>query len=80
MAEMAALCREFAISRKTGYKIFDHRDSDAVSTWQTLEFGSCATWCEVEYRRFDWASRSLKREFEEVIMVEVRIEEMFGSD
>jgi hypothetical protein len=28
----------------------------------------------------DWASRSLKREFELVIMVEVLIEEMFGSD
>ena len=28
----------------------------------------------------DWASRSLQREFELVIMVEVRIEEMFGSD
>jgi hypothetical protein len=26
------------------------------------------------------ASRSLKREFEEVIMVEVLIEEMYGSD
>jgi transposase len=38
------------------------------------------TWCEVEHRAFDGASRSLKREFEEVIMVEVLIEEMFGSD
>ena len=38
------------------------------------------TWREVERRPLDWASRSLKREFEVVIMVEVRIEEMFGSD
>jgi hypothetical protein len=28
----------------------------------------------------EWASRSLKREFELVIMVEVWIEEMFRSD
>jgi hypothetical protein len=33
-------------------------------------------WCEVERRASDWASRSLKREFELLIMVEVRIEEM----
>ena len=38
------------------------------------------TWREVERRALDWASRSLEREFEEVIMVEIRIEEMFGSD
>jgi hypothetical protein len=38
------------------------------------------TWREVERRALDGASRSLKREFEEVIMVEVLIEEMFGSD
>jgi hypothetical protein len=38
------------------------------------------TWREVERRPFDWASRSLKREFELVIMVEVQIEEMFRSD
>ncbi len=38
------------------------------------------TWREVERRPNDWASRSLKREFEEVIMVEDLIEEMFGSD
>ena len=38
------------------------------------------TWCEVERRELDWASRSLQREFEEVIMVEVQIEEMYGSD
>jgi hypothetical protein len=31
-------------------------------------------------RPLDWASRSLQREFEEVIMVEVVIGEMFGSD
>jgi hypothetical protein len=34
------------------------------------------TWCEVERRALDGASRSLQREFEEVIMVEVLIEEM----
>ena len=38
------------------------------------------TWREVERRPLDWASRSLKGEFEVVIMVEVMIEEMFGSD
>jgi hypothetical protein len=38
------------------------------------------TWREVERRAVEWASRSLKREFELVIMVEVRIEEMYGSD
>jgi hypothetical protein len=38
------------------------------------------TWREVARRPLDWASRSLKREFEVVIMVEVMIEEMFGSD
>jgi hypothetical protein len=35
---------------------------------------------EVECRPHGWASRSLQREFEEAIMVEVQIEEMFGSD
>jgi hypothetical protein len=38
------------------------------------------TWRELKRRLDDWASRSLQREFEEVIMVEVLIEEMFGSD
>ena len=38
------------------------------------------TWREVEHRALDGASRSLQREFEEVIMVEVMIEEMSGSD
>src|SRR5216683_489579 len=38
------------------------------------------TWREVKRRPNDWASRSLKREFEVVIMVEVLIGEMFGSD
>ena len=38
------------------------------------------TWREVERRPHDWASRSLQREFEVVIMVEVLIEEMVGSD
>jgi hypothetical protein len=52
----------------------------------SLEFGSYAgtartrTWREVKRRPLDWASRSLQREFELVIMVEVRIEEMYGSD
>ena len=36
------------------------------------------TWCEIEHRPLGGASRSLQREFEQVIMVEVRIEEMFG--
>ena len=35
---------------------------------------------KVELRASDWASRSLQREFELVIMVEVLIEEMFRSD
>jgi len=34
----------------------------------------------VEHRLIDWASRSLQREFEEVIMVEALIDEMSGSD
>ena len=39
------------------------------------------TWREVGRRAHDWASRSLARgEFEVVIMVEVLIEEMFGSE
>ncbi len=52
----------------------------------SVKFGSYAgqlgtrTWREVERRPHDWASRSLNREFEEVIMVEVSIEEMSGSD
>jgi Transposase IS116/IS110/IS902 family len=33
-----------------------------------------------KHRPHDWASRSLQREFEEVIMVEVTIEEMHRSD
>jgi hypothetical protein len=37
-------------------------------------------WREVGRRPLDWASRSLQREFEEVIMVEVLIGEMVGSD
>ena len=38
------------------------------------------TWREVKHRELGWASRSLKGEFEEVIMVEVQIEEMPRSD
>ena len=38
------------------------------------------TWCKVERRPLDWASRSLQREFAEVILVEVRIAEMSRSD
>ncbi len=38
------------------------------------------TWCELEHCVFDWASRSLQREFELVIMVELLIGEMYGSD
>ena len=38
-------------------------------------------WCAVNHRRNDWASRSPSTgEFEEVIMIEVAIEEMVGSD
>jgi hypothetical protein len=40
---------------------------------------SYRTWREVGRRPHDWASRSLQREFEEVIMVEVLIEEMSRS-
>ena len=37
--------------------------------------------CEVDHRPNDWASRSSQKgEFEEVIMIEVRIEEMVGSN
>lgn len=38
------------------------------------------TWCEIDHRPNGWASRSLKREFEVVIMVDLAIGEMFGSD
>ena len=37
-------------------------------------------WRVVERRPLDWALRSLQREFELLIIVEVRIEEMFRSD
>jgi hypothetical protein len=38
-------------------------------------------WCAVNHRRNDWVSRSLfTGEFEVVIMIEVAIEEMVGSD
>src|SRR2546423_3932267 len=37
-------------------------------------------WCEINHRPVDWASRSLTREFERVIMVDVLIGEMVGSD
>ena len=44
--------------------------------WHGLEsVGTCA----VEHHPFDWASRSLRRESEEVIVVEVLIAEMFRS-
>jgi hypothetical protein len=39
----------------------------------------CRT-CGIIIKAHDGASRSLKREFELVIMVEVLIEEMFRSD
>jgi CIC family chloride channel protein len=42
--------------------------------------GSGRTWCEVECRALDGASRSLQRESELVIMVEVRIAGRYGSD
>src|SRR2546430_4622596 len=35
---------------------------------------------EINHRPVDWASRSLTREFEHVIMVDVLIGEMVGSD
>ena len=53
---------------------------------QSLQFGSHAgepglqPWCEVNHRPLDWASRSLTRKFEVVIMVERAIGEMVGSD
>jgi len=39
-------------------------------------------WCEVDHRLSDWAPRSLTkvRDFEVVIMVDVLIGEMVGSD
>src|SRR5207302_7580501 len=48
----------------------------SVRTWESPKSGMA----EVERRPHDWASRSLQREFEEVIMVEVVIEEMSRSD
>jgi hypothetical protein len=53
-----------------------HRRWSSVRTRDS----SVRTWREVERRALDGASRSLKREFEEVIMVEVLIGEMFRSD
>jgi hypothetical protein len=44
------------------------------STWKSRRVS------EVGRRPLDWASRFLQREFEVVIMVEVLIGEMFGSD
>jgi hypothetical protein len=38
------------------------------------------TWREIARRPLDWASRSLQRELEVVIMVEVLIGEMFGVE
>jgi transposase len=52
----------------------------------SLEFGSYADSSRSDkvggrtHRAGDWASRSLRREVEQVILVEVRIDEMFGSD
>src|SRR6266576_6586046 len=37
-------------------------------------------WCEINHRPVDWASRSRSTEFEHVIMVDVLIGEMVGSD
>ncbi len=37
-------------------------------------------WCEVNHRPLDWTSRSLRREFEVVIMIDVATGEMVGSD
>jgi hypothetical protein len=48
----------------------------------TLRCGRTARyrkWREVERGALDWASRSLRREFEEVILVDVLIEAVVGS-
>ena len=37
-------------------------------------------WCGVNHRRLDWASRSLRRESDVVIMINVATGEMVGSD
>jgi transposase len=54
------------------------------NNWQYSQFerGKARNrpWREVGRRPHDWASRSLKRELEVVIMVEVLIGEMVGSD
>jgi hypothetical protein len=44
------------------------------------EYRLLTEWREVERREPDWASRSLQREFELLVMIEVRIEEMFRSN
>jgi transposase len=73
-----------AMGRKLAVRLYwMWRNGRAYSS--SLEFGSYVGqlgtgWCEVECRPLDWASRSLRRESEEVIVVEVLIEEMFRSD
>jgi hypothetical protein len=49
------------------------------SSVRTRESPEIAMVCS-NHRRNDWASRSLHREFEVVIMIAVGIEEMDGSD
>ena len=51
-----------------------------LSSVRTRDSSVEGAWWEVAHRASDWASRSLQREFEEVILVEVLIEEMSGSD
>jgi hypothetical protein len=52
----------------------------SVSAAPSSEPARLSPWCEVDHCLFDWAPRSLKRESEKVIMVEVLIGEMVGSD
>src|SRR5664279_394083 len=58
-----------AMELRTGYKVRFARGTVRLRPW-----------CEVNHRPLDWASRSLRREFEVVIMIDVATGEMVGSD
>ena len=58
-----------------------HEISRATGPYLTRGRARTLPWCAVNHRRNDWASRSPGRgKFGVVIMIEVAIEEMVGSD
>ena len=52
----------------------------SVSAAPSSEPARLSPWCEVDHCLFDGSPRSLKREIENVMMVEVLMGEMVGSD